>query len=164
MLQTQNISLQYGGRYLFDQVGFMINDRDRIGLVGRNGTGKSTLLKILIGEVNPDNGDVITPNEYHMGYLPQEVHFTSTKTVIDETKEAFKEINQLEADLEQINSNLENYEQYDQDEYAKILEDQQIVIGRLQFLGADSREGDIEKVLLGLGFQRDEFLKANFTI
>ena len=159
MLQTQNISLQYGGRFLFDQVGFMVNERDRIGLVGRNGTGKSTLLKILMDEVKPDIGEVITPNEYHIGYLPQEVHFTSTKTVIDETQEAFKEINDLEAELEAINNKLENYDQYDSDEYTKILEGQQVIINRLQFLGADSREGDIEKVLMGLGFQRDEFEK-----
>ena len=159
MLQTQNISLQYGGRFLFDEIGFMINARDRIGLVGRNGTGKSTLLRILLGDVRPDQGEVITPNEYHIGYLPQEVHFTSTQTVIDETKEAFNEINILEEELETINKQLENYEQFDPDDYAKILESQQTVISRLQFLGADTREGDMEKVLMGLGFQREDFVK-----
>ena len=159
MLHAQNISIQYGGRYLFDQIGFMIQSRDRIGLVGRNGSGKSTLLKILTDEVKPDDGEIVTPKEYHIGYLPQEVHFRSMESVINETKCAFKEINQLELELEKINEELGSTEDYQSDIYAQVLEQQQHILGRLQYLGADSREGDIEKVLTGLGFERNEFEK-----
>jgi ATP-binding cassette subfamily F protein 3 len=157
MVTLNNLSVHFGGRHLFDDLSIMIGDKDKIGLIGRNGTGKSTLLKIIDGIEEPSSGSVIFPNDYTVGYLPQEIEVNSELSVMEETQSALKEIQKLENEILDLTEQLNSREDYESSGYLKIVEKLTHHTDRLKILGAESVQGEIEQVLIGLGFMRTDF-------
>lgn len=160
MFSVQNISMLFSGHLLFDQVSFLINSNDKIGLVGANGTGKSTLLKLLAKEIDSDGGDIVIPDGKTIGYLPQELKNESTLSIYKETQKAFNQINALENKIEQLNQDLIIRTDYETDEYLNLANELSISTERYQLLGGQNRDADLEKVLLGLGFTADDFSRS----
>jgi len=157
MISVNNLSVQFGGESLFDHVSFIINDKDRIGLVGKNGAGKSTLLKIIRGLQKADEGDVILPDGYSIGYLPQEMESLSDKTVLEETMNAFGEIVQLEGTIAGFEKQIAERDDYESESYHKLIRMHSDALDRYHMIGGQGIHVNIEKVLLGLGFEREEF-------
>ncbi len=157
MIGISNLTVNFGERFLFNDVSLSIHRQDRIGLVGRNGAGKSTLLKILAGVYPGYSGQVSYPAGSRIGYLPQDMDFVSGKTVWEETRSAFSEVLALEKQLEDISIQLETRTDYESDEYMGLIEKLTNLNERLTVLGAFSIEADMEKVLLGLGFEKKDF-------
>jgi ATP-binding cassette subfamily F protein 3 len=153
MITVGNLSVLFGGVPLFEDVSFMIQSRDRVGLTGKNGAGKSTLLKIIARQQDPTKGNVSVPQGYRIGYLPQEMKHNSGTTIFEEARTAFKEVLGLEEELNQLGKALEIREDYESEEYQKIIDRLSEVGARLGLLGAGSIEGETEKVLTGLGFK-----------
>lgn len=160
MLNIQNISIHFGGRYLFDNVSIAIGDNDRIGFIGRNGAGKSTMLKIIYGLETPETGKINKPNNYKMGYLPQEITTDSTKTIYEEAESAMEDLKQLEDDINRYTKELETRTDYESDSYMKVIENLTEASDIYHRLGGQSIEGEIEKVLIGLGFDKSDFLRG----
>ncbi len=152
MLNLSNVYVQYGNRILLDSVNFVIKPGERVGLVGRNGAGKSTLLKIIAGEMTPHEGNVVCPTHFTLGYLHQDMLIPKGKTVIDETMTAFSEILELEKELHRIEQELTVREDYDSDDYSKLIEQMGDLTDHLHHLGSATTQADAEKVLGGLGF------------
>ena len=165
MISVNNLSVQFTGVTLFDNVTFNINDRDRIGLVGKNGAGKSTLLKILCRQQEPETGTVIIATGQTVGYLPQEMIPDTVGTVIQETMTAFEEIVELERRQETLSQDVATRTDYDSQEYGRLLSQLHEVTERISMLGGSNRREMAEKVLLGLGFRHDDFdrLVAEFS-
>ncbi len=164
MITVGNLSVLFSGKPLFEDISFMIQARDKVGLTGKNGAGKSTLLKIIAKMQEPTKGTVAIPSGYRIGYLPQEMKHASGKTIFEEAKTAFKEMLDLEGELNDLSKQLEIRTDYESDEYHAIIERLNDVGQRLSLLGSGSIEGETEKILLGLGFsskdlhrQMDEF-------
>ncbi len=157
MFSINNLSIHYSGDYLFDDVSFIINKKDRVGLVGRNGAGKTTLLRIITGMVEPERGTVVIPSGMTFGYLPQEKISTSKKSVIDETLTAFDETIKLETRIEIISEELASRTDYESDSYSKLISKLNEANERFKLVGGDTRDADTEKVLNGLGFNRKSF-------
>ncbi|MDR2563284.1 MAG: ATP-binding cassette domain-containing protein [Prevotellaceae bacterium] len=160
MVSADNLTVSFGGFTLFDNISFMVNENDRIGLVGKNGAGKSTLLKIFMGLQQPTSGKVSIPNDFVMGYLPQQMSMAEGKTVFDEAMTAFEQINRLEAELDRLSTELSLRTDYESKEYSEIINSLHETSERLRILGGDSKEGNTEQTLLGLGFRREDFHKA----
>jgi ATP-binding cassette subfamily F protein 3 len=152
MLSLSNIYVQYGDRILLDRVNFVLKPGERVGLVGRNGAGKSTLLKIIAGEMTPHEGDVVVPGHFTQGYLHQDMLLPKGKTVIDETMTAFSEILELEKELHRVSEELALRDDYESDEYNKLIEQMSDITEHLHHMGSATSEADAEKVLAGLGF------------
>jgi ATP-binding cassette subfamily F protein 3 len=163
MLQATNVSIIFGSRILFDNVTFTIQPRDRIGLVGRNGAGKSTLLKTLNGDINPQEGSIAKPGGYTIGFLTQEIRNQNEATVWLEAQTAFKEINELQEKLDDIQHQLETRTDYDTDDYMDLSQKFCDINDRLIHLDIDDKDKKTELVLLGLGYQREDFEKAPST-
>lgn len=159
MLSVHDISIQFGGNYLFENVSFYISPHDRIGLVGPNGVGKTTLLKILAGIIQPDTGNIQKANCVTIGYLPQDVVSLSEYTLYDEVKSAFKDINIVQKQLEQINQQVASSTDIESDEYHELLDIQDELQFKLECLDAHLMKSRIEKVLIGLGFSDSDFLR-----
>ena len=157
MVSINGVTVSFGGYNLFDNVSFLINPKDRIGLAGKNGAGKSTMLKILAGYQTPTKGEVSRPKDCKIGYLPQDMTHQHGRTVYEETESAFEEIKQLQAKLNDINHQLETRTDYESDAYMDLINDLTDINERLNIIGADNTEEEIEKVLIGLGFQRKQF-------
>ncbi|RLD38965.1 MAG: ABC transporter ATP-binding protein [Bacteroidetes bacterium] len=160
MFSVQNISMLFSGHLLFDQVSFLINQNDKIGLVGANGTGKSTLLKLLAKELDFDGGEIVIPDGKTVGYLPQELKNNSTLSIYEETQKAFSQINDLEKKIEQLNKDLISRTDYESEQYLNLANELSISTERYQLLGGQNRDADLEKVLLGLGFTSDDFSRS----
>ncbi len=157
MISLNNLCIRFGGFELFSDVGFMINKRDRIGLVGKNGAGKSTLLKVICGKISPTEGNVSMPSDTTIGYLPQQMVLSNADiTVFEETKSAFKEIFEIQDQVDAINREIGEISDYTSDHYAKLVEKLTDLSSVLQISGATDIEADIEKVLKGLGFSRTD--------
>ena len=156
MISVNQLSVQFGGNYLFDEVSFLVNARDRIGLVGKNGAGKSTLLKILSGVQPSESGSIAKQNDCTLGYLPQEMVYQSGQTVFDEAATAFVEIKNLEHKIEQINKELEKRQDHESKEYLDLIHQQHDCNERYQLLDGYSIHSNIELVLFGLGFERSD--------
>jgi ATP-binding cassette subfamily F protein 3 len=163
MISINNLSVQFGGESLFDHISFFINDKDRIGLVGKNGAGKSTLLRIIQGIQKPSEGDVIVPEGQTIGYLPQEMEFQSSKTVIEEAMNAFSEVVQLEEKIARYEKEIHERTDYESERYQKLIRGHSEAIERYHMLGGQAVHVNIEKVLLGLGFEREEFDRSMST-
>ncbi|MFN8261864.1 MAG: ABC-F family ATP-binding cassette domain-containing protein [Chitinophagales bacterium] len=163
MLQAQNLSIIFGSRILFDSVTFTIQPRDRIGLVGRNGVGKSTLLKALNGEISAQEGSISKPGGYTIGFLKQEIRGQNEPSVWLEAQTAFKDINVLQEELEKIQHQLETRTDYDTDDYMNLSQLFCDINDRLVHLDIDDKDKKTELVLLGLGYKRDDFEKAPST-
>ncbi len=163
MLQASNLSIIFGSRILFDNVTFTIQPRDRIGLVGRNGVGKSTLLKAINGELSPQEGTISKPGGYTIGFLKQEIRGQNEPTVWLEAQTAFKEINVLQEELDKIQHQLETRTDYDTDDYMNLSQLFCDINDRLVHLDIDDKDKKTELVLLGLGYQREDFEKSPHT-
>lgn len=157
MLAINNLSVQFTGTNLFDNVTFNIGDHDRIGLVGKNGAGKSTLLKILCGWQQPETGTMIIASGQEVGYLPQEMVPDTSRTIVDEALTAFSRIDELLAQQERLSLEIAERTDYESDEYTRLLNRHNEVTEQIAMLGADSRQEKTEKVLLGLGFKHGDF-------
>jgi ATP-binding cassette subfamily F protein 3 len=157
MLNIHNLSVSFGGTYLFEEVTFRLGSGDRVGLVGKNGAGKSTMLKILAGDFKPDSGQIATEKEVKMGFLRQDIDFDHGRTVLEEAYEAFTEIKAVEKKLEKINYQLVSRTDYESESYSQIIEDLSDYTHRFELLGGYNYVGDTEKILLGLGFKREDF-------
>ncbi|MBP3564257.1 MAG: ABC-F family ATP-binding cassette domain-containing protein [Alistipes sp.] len=160
MISLDNLTVSYGGWTLFDGISFLINEKDRIGLVGRNGAGKTTLLRIITGEQQPTEGAVTINGECTIGYLPQQMRVADTTTLKAETEKAFDEVLRFEADMASLTEKIATRTDYESEEYVELLHRLNEVQDRYHILGGDTREADIEKTLLGLGFKREDFTRA----
>jgi ATP-binding cassette subfamily F protein 3 len=164
MLNIHNLSVSFGGTYLFEEVTFRLGSGDRVGLVGKNGAGKSTMLKILAGDFKPDSGQIATEKEVKMGFLRQDIDFDHGRTVLEEAYEAFTEIKAVEKKLEKINQQLVSRTDYESEAYSQIIEDLSDYTHRFELLGGYNYVGDTEKILLGLGFKREDFNNQTDTL
>lgn len=159
MISLNQIAINFGGFELFKDISFLINQNDRIGLVGRNGAGKTTLLKIIAKLQSFDYGILSIPNNITFGYLPQEMKFNNTRNLYDETRTAFSEIINIESDINKINQELEVRTDYESDEYSNLIEKLTTLNERYNFLGFGDIDSKIEKTLLGLGFEKSDFTR-----
>ena len=157
MIAIDNLTVSFGGWTLFDEISFLVNPKDRIGLVGKNGAGKTTLLRIITGEQQATSGAVTRNSDCTIGYLPQQMKVADTTTLIDETAKAFAEVLAIEAEIERITTALAERDDYESAEYEQLMHRLDEFNNRYHILGGDSREADIEKTLLGLGFRREDF-------
>jgi len=157
MISIEKIHLNFGGFELFKEISFLINSRDRIGLIGKNGAGKTTLLKILTGKENPTKGTVGIPKEATIGYLPQQMRITDNRTLKEETALAFEELISLEKEIKKLNAKIVKNKDYHSEEYLKDLDTVTELNERYNLLGGDNYEAEIEKTLIGLGFERNDF-------
>ena len=157
MISLDNLSISYGGWTLFDGISFMINPKDRIGLVGKNGAGKTTLLRVITGEQQPTEGAVTINGECTIGYLPQQMRVADTTSLIEETAKAFDVVLQIEADIERLTNEIASRTDYDSADYEELIHRLNVANDRYHILGGDTREADIERTLLGLGFKRSDF-------
>lgn len=163
MLNIHNLSVSFGGTYLFEEVTFRMGAGDRVGLVGKNGAGKSTMLKILSGDIPPDSGVIATEKEVKIGFLRQDIDFEKGRTVLEEAYQAFTEIKKAEAKIDEINEQLATRTDYESDSYSKLIEDLSDYTHHYEVIGGYNYVGDTEKILLGLGFKREDFDKATDT-
>jgi ATP-binding cassette subfamily F protein 3 len=159
MISVNSVTVSFGGYDLFDNVSFLINPKDRVGLAGKNGAGKSTMLKLISGLQNPTKGDISKPNDYTIGYLPQDMIHQHGRTVYAEAATAFEEIQRLENRLEEINEQLNTRTDYESDAYMDLITELTDINTRLSYLGAENREEEIEKILKGLGFERTDLTR-----
>ena len=160
MISLDNLTVSYGGWTLFDNISFLINPKDRIGLVGRNGAGKTTLLRIITGEQQPTSGHVTLNGECTIGYLPQTMRVAATTTLAEETAKAFDEVLRLEAEIASLTREIAERTDYESAGYEQLLHRLNDAQDHYHILGGDTREADIEKTLLGLGFKRTDFGRA----
>lgn len=163
MLNIHNLSVSFGGTYLFEEVTFRMGSGDRVGLVGKNGAGKSTMLKILSGDIPPDSGVIATEKEVKIGFLRQDIDFEKGRTVLEEAYQAFTEIKKAEAKIDEINEQLATRTDYESESYSKLIEDLSDYTHHYEVIGGYNYVGDTEKILLGLGFKREDFDKATDT-
>ncbi len=157
MISVDNLTVSFAGWDLFKDISFLINEKDRIGLVGKNGAGKSTMLKVLIGEQPPTSGTVSRNGECTVGYLPQQMKVADTTTLFDETESAFSEVLGLEQEIDRLNAEIAERTDYESPEYEKLLHRLNDATDRFHILGGMNREEEVEKTLLGLGFERSDF-------
>jgi ATP-binding cassette subfamily F protein 3 len=157
MLNIHNLSVSFGGTYLFEEVTFRLGSGDRVGLVGKNGAGKSTMLKILAKDFAPDSGQIATEKEVKMGFLRQDIDFVKGRTVLEEAYQAFEEIKRAEFRIDEINHQLVTRTDYESQEYSDLIEELSDVTHHYEMLGGYNYVGDTEKILLGLGFKREDF-------
>ncbi|MBO7199181.1 MAG: ABC-F family ATP-binding cassette domain-containing protein [Alistipes sp.] len=157
MISLDNLTISYGGWTLFDGISFMINPKDRIGLVGKNGAGKTTLLRVITGEQQPTEGAVTINGECTIGYLPQQMRVADTTSLVAETAKAFEEVLRIEANIERLTAEIASRTDYESEEYAELIHRLNEANDRYHILGGDTREADIERTLLGLGFKRTDF-------
>ena len=160
MISLDNLTVSYGGWTLFDNISFLINPKDRIGLVGRNGAGKTTLLRIITGEQQPTSGHVTLNGECTIGYLPQTMRVADTTTLAEETAKAFDEVLRLETEIASLTREIAERTDYESAGYEQLLHRLNDAQDHYHILGGDTREADIEKTLLGLGFKRTDFGRA----
>lgn len=159
MISAQGLGLHHAGNYLFRDVNFTIKKDDKIGLVGKNGAGKSTLLKILSGEINFYEGTVVPEGNITIGFLKQDLDFVKGRTVWDETMQAYEQINAMKNELEEVNHQLATRTDYESDAYSDLIVRMTELNDLLMNHDAYNLEGDVEKVLFGLGFKADDFQK-----
>jgi ATP-binding cassette subfamily F protein 3 len=157
MISVNSVTVSFGGYDLFDNVSFLVNPKDRIGLAGKNGAGKSTMLKLLAGEQSPSKGEISKPNDFKIGYLPQDMIHQQGKTVFEETETAYREIQNLEKRLEVVTHELETRTDYESDAYMNLINELTDINTRLDVIGAGNKDEEIEKILKGLGFERTDF-------
>lgn len=157
MISIEGLSVAFGGNTLFDNITYVINKRDRIALVGKNGAGKSTMLKIIAGLQAPTSGCVNMPKDLTIGYLPQQMNLTDTRTVMQEAEQAFSHIFELQARIERMNNELAERTDYESADYQELIERVSNANEQLSLIGASNYQAEIEKTLIGLGFTRDDF-------
>ena len=157
MISIENLRVEFSTKPLFSGVSYVINDRDRIALVGKNGAGKSTMLKIIAGLQQPTGGTVSMPRELSVGYLPQVMQLTDERSVRDEAALAFIHIREMQAELDKLNSQLTERTDYESDEYMALVERFAQTDERFQMMGGANYQGELERTLMGLGFRQEDF-------
>ncbi len=157
MISVENLSVQFGGRYIFREVSFLVNPKDRVGLVGKNGAGKTTLLRIFTGLQKPDSGVVVVPENVTLGYLPQQMSVTDKRTVYEEAVTAFDEITSLEKEIEKLGHEITHRTDYESKEYLNLIDRLAEKNEHYEILGAGNIEAKTEQTLLGLGFETRDF-------
>ena len=157
MISIENLAVEFSARPLFHDVSFVINDRDRIALVGKNGAGKSTMLKILCGQQKPTSGTVAIPNDTTIGYLPQVMKLADDTTVIEEARKAFIHTTRMKERIERLQQEMADRTDYESESYAQLVEKFTLEHDRYMMLGGDNYEAALERTLTGLGFQRSDF-------
>jgi len=157
MISVDQVSVSFGGTFLFKGISFLVNSRDKVGLVGRNGAGKTTLLKVFMGMQQVDEGKVTVPPGIRLGYLPQQMIITDDKTLLDEAGSAFDEIVLLENEIRYLNHQITVRTDYESQEYSDLIEQLSEKTERYHILEGSNRNQKIEQVLAGLGFERSDF-------
>ena len=157
MISVEGLCVEFSAKPLFTNASFVVNDRDRIALVGKNGAGKSTLLKILCGQQQPTSGVVSVPTDATIGYLPQVMNLQDDTTVREEAQKAFSYIREMKERIDQMNQQLAERTDYESDDYLALVERFTQEHERYQMMGADNYEAEIERTLIGLGFVRTDF-------
>ena len=157
MISVEGLTVEFGGFTLFDDVSFVVNKKDRIALVGKNGAGKSTMLKIFAGLQSPTAGNISVPKELTIGYLPQQMQLTDTRTVREEAEQAFDQIHQLEKQLERLTLELAERTDYESESYHDLIDKVTHLTEHFQMMGGNSYQAELERTLMGLGFVRDDF-------
>jgi len=157
MIGVNNIGLSFGGFSLFENISFLVNKGNRIGLIGKNGAGKSTLLKVIAGRIGADTGAISKPSGATIGFLTQDIQLKKGISIMEETKTAFVEIMKMEKRLEELNHEIIERTDYESEGYHNLLEELHTVTERFSLIGGYTYEADIERVLLGLGFKREDF-------
>ena len=157
MLSVDALTVEFGGQPLFQDISFVINEKDRIALMGKNGAGKSTLLKILAGVREPSKGTVSCPKEMVVAYLPQHLLLEDNRTVFEETAMAFSEINEMGKKIDALNQELTTRTDYESDSYMELIEQVSALSEQFYSIEEINYDADIEKTLLGLGFSREDF-------
>ncbi len=163
MMNIHNLSISFQGEYLFEDITFKLGNGDRVGLIGKNGAGKSTMLKILSKEMEPDTGQIAADKELKIGFLKQDIDFVLGRTVLEEAYEAFTEIKDLETKIHDINIQLAERTDYESEGYHQLMVDINELQHQYEILGGYNYQGDTEKILQGLGFQRKDFNKLTDT-
>ena len=157
MISVDGLTVEFGGSSLFSDVSFVINEKDRIALMGKNGAGKSTLLKILAGVREPSRGKVSAPKDTVIAYLPQHLMTEDGRTVFEETAQAFAHLHEMEAEIAELNKQLETRTDYESDSYMELIERVSTLSEKFYSIEEINYDADIEKTLLGLGFKREDF-------
>lgn len=163
MLNIHNLTVSFSGEDLFHEIAFRLNAGDRVGLVGKNGAGKSTMLKILSRDIEPTSGVIATDKDVRIGFLRQDIDFVEGRTVLEEAYQAFTEIKELELKLDQINEALATRTDYESESYNDLIIDLSDVTHRYEILGGYNYQGTTERILIGLGFKREDFNKLTDT-
>ncbi len=163
MLNVHNLSVSFQGEYLFNDVTFRLGDGDRVGLVGKNGAGKSTMLRIISGEQEYDTGQIATDKDMKMGFLKQDIDFVEGRTVLEESYQAFEVIKELEAKLDYINTQLAERTDYESTGYHDLMVDLNDVQHQYEIHGGYNYQGETERILMGLGFTRNDFNRLTDT-
>lgn len=159
MISIDGLTVEFGGTTLFSDVSFVVNEKDRIALMGKNGAGKSTLLKILANARQPSRGKVSTPKDYVIAYLPQHLMTEDGKTVFEETAQAFAHLHRMEEEINKLNDELAARSDYESDSYMELIGKVSALSEKFYTVDSINYEEDVEKALLGLGFTRDDFNK-----
>ena len=163
MISINSLTVAYGGFTLLNDINFHISENDKIGLVGKNGAGKSTILKLICGLQSPTTGKVAVPTGVKIGYLPQIMEHHRGRSVIDEAMTAFAEMFELEAELERITVELSERDDYESDEYQNLIIKMNDVNDRLAYTRSDNPQVIAEKTLVGLGFKYEELQRPTET-
>ena len=157
MISILNLSVEFSAKSLFDNINYVINKKDKIALVGKNGAGKSTMLKIIAGLQKPTSGNVAVPSDITIGYLPQQMVLNDTLTVIEEVRKAFSHLDEMHARLDRLNAQLLERDDYESQEYQQLIDSMTLLTERIAIEESENCEAEIEKTLTGLGFNRNDF-------
>lgn len=157
MISIQNLSVEFSAKSLFDNINYVINKKDKIALVGKNGAGKSTMLKIIAGLQSPTSGCVAKPNDITISYLPQQMELNDTLSVIEEVSKAFSHIDEMHNQLNKINHELQSRDDYESKEYQELIDRLTILNEHIAIEESENREAEMERTLIGLGFKREDF-------
>ena len=157
MIAIQNLKVEFSAKSLFDNVNYVINPRDRIALVGKNGAGKSTMLKIIAGLQTPTSGCVAVPSGVTIGYLPQQMKLADETTLLQEVRKTFSHIDDMQKRLDNLNIQLAERTDYDSDEYHRIIDEVSLLTENLAMEQTENHEAEMERTLIGLGFLRSDF-------
>lgn len=157
MISVEGLTVEFGGFTLFDDVSFVVNKKDRIALVGKNGAGKSTMLKIFAGLQSPTSGVISVPKETTIGYLPQQMQLTDTRTVRKEAEHAFEHLQEMEKEIERLNLQLAERTDYESEAYRNLIDRVTHLSEHFQMMGGNNYHAELERTLIGLGFSRSDF-------
>ena len=157
MISINGLSVEFSSQLLFDDINYVINPKDKIALVGKNGAGKSTMLKIIAGLQRPTSGTVAVPSGVTIGYLPQQMAIADSQTVIEEVRKVFAHVDAMQKRLDDMTAQLAERTDYDSEDYHELIDRVSTLTEQLAMASSDNYEADIERTLIGLGFERKDF-------
>lgn len=157
MISINNLTVEFSAKSLFDNINYVINKKDKIALVGKNGAGKSTMLKIIAGLQRPTSGTVAIPQDVTIGYLPQQMKLSDTTTVLEEVSQAFSHLDKMHAELDKMTKELQDRTDYESDSYHRLIDRMTTLTERLAMEESENAQAEMEKTLIGLGFVREDF-------